>query len=277
MKKILMMLLLAMFLAAPAWAGNFAEYDAVGVDNSNYFSLRNVAYQLVNEYRAENYVDGIGDLEELSDFACEGFDSIIDRFRSDPCWDGLQSILTEVGRGNTYWWTIVLQMRPESDINLNIYDCVLKDQGTSIFGDADQMGRWRLNHLLFFNPCASPELTVAAYPGPNASESFKEVGPQILEARKMPSLYRTCLYEKWITSKAHWDESIVIALPQTGYYNERGDSCFTMVEGDIIKVKIEVPESLNTVEIRYGADNVILKYIGMQGTEWLSTDEAALD
>lgn len=281
-RKIFPMLFLAVLLVSPAWAGNFAEYDAAFQDNLNYFALRNVGYQLVNEYRAANYVDGIGDLEALSDFSAivldvdktkmEGFHSYIDRLRSDPCWEGLQSVLTEIARGNTYWWKITLQMRPESDIDLNIYDCVLKDQGTTVFGDADQTGRWRVGPYFFFNPCASPAITVQAYPGPNASASFKSAGWQYLEARKMPSLHRTCLKEKWFTSKAMWDEGIVIAMPQTGFFNERGESNFSLSEGDVIKVTIEVPEALNTVDIRYGADNVILKYVGLDGTELLSSD-----
>jgi hypothetical protein len=73
------------------------------------------------------------------------------------------------------------------------------------------------------------------------------------------------LDEKWYTSKAHWDESIVIALPETGMYKDNGDQSFQLVQGDIIKVKVQVP-TFNTTDIYYGADSVVLKYIGMSNT-----------
>lgn len=276
-RRIFPVLLLAgMFLASSAMAGNYPEFDAVGVDSANYFAKNNIAYKMVTDWNKANKVDGIYSLEDESNFPSpisnpgEGFKASGGQAYIDPCWGAFKSVLTTVQRDGWYEWVIVLQMQPESDIDLNIYDCVLKWQGADhggLWGNADQTGRWRADWgKLYFSPCAAPDITVTAYPGPFAVASFKE--SQILEARKMPGLHTTCLDEKWYTSKAHWDESIVIALPETGMYKDNGDQSFQLVQGDIIKVQVQVP-TFNTTDIYYGADSVVLKYIGMSNTYYI--------
>ena len=270
------LLLVGMFLASSAMAGNYPEYDAVGVDKLNYFATKNADFGLVNTYSAANKIDNTWDLELYSNFPStmkgyadnpEGFTGDGGQLFTDPCWGQFKSILTTVQRSSTYEWVIVLQMQPESDIDLNIHDCVMKWEGAKkggLFGWAEQTGRWRADWgKLYFSPCANPELTVTAYPGPFAVAGWD--GWQKLEARKMPGLHKTTLCEKPYTSKAHWDEGIVIALPETGCHNDNGDANYQLVQGDIIKVRIDIPP-YNTADIYYGQDSVILKYIGMSGT-----------
>jgi len=280
------LLLVGMFMASSAWAGNYPEFDAVGVDANNYFAKNNIAYKMVTEYFRANKVNGFS-LEDYSYFTkdvmskkgisyFEQFSGGSNPLRTDPCWKDFKSVLTTITRDGEYDWWIVLQMMPESDIDLNIYDCVLKWQGedkTGLWGYAEQTGRFRADWgKLFFVPLSAPVVTVEAYPGPYALDSFKEQQtPQILEARKMPGLWRSCLDQKPYTSKAHWDESIVIALPETGCFNEKGYAQFQLAQGDIIHVKIEIPDT-NMADIYYGADSVVLKYIGMSNTEFLDND-----
>ena len=277
-RKLLLVLFVAMFVATSARAGNYPEFDAVGVDSANFFAKNNIAYKIVTDYNKTHPVDGKYSLEDYSNFTgaimgkypYEKFTASSGQPYKDPCWGQFNSVLTTVQRDGTYDWWIVLQMQPESDIDLKIYDCVLKWQraeNSGLWAHAEQTGRWRADWgKLYFNPCANPDITVVAYPGPYAVASFEI--PQILDARKMPGLWRTTLDEKWYTPKAHWDESIVIALPETGSYNEKGDVGFQLVQGDIIHVKIQIP-GWNTADIYYGADSVLLKYIGMSNTNFV--------
>jgi len=271
------LLLVGMFMASSAWAGNYPEFDAVGVDSANFFAKNNIAYKMVSDYFKSHPVDGKYSLEDLSNFNAsvnaiyaqypEKFSASAGVAYTDPCWGQFKSVLTTVQRDGTYNWWIVLQMQPESDIDLNIYDCVLKWQGAEnggLWGNAEQTGRWRAEWgKLYFSPCANPDITVMAYPGPYAVASFTKA--QYLDARKTPGLWKTTLDEAWYTSKAHWDESIVIALPETGCWNDNGDAGYQLVQGDIINVKIQVPTT-NTADIYYGSDSVVLKYIGMSNT-----------
>jgi hypothetical protein len=277
-RKLLLVLFVAMFVATSARAGNYPEFDAVGVDSANFFAKNNIAYKIVTDYNKTHPVDGKYSLEDYSNFTgaimgkypYEKFTASSGQPYKDPCWGQFNSVLTTVQRDGTYDWWIVLQMQPESDIDLNIYDCVLKWQraeNSGLWANAEQTGRWRADWgKLYFNPCANPDITVVAYPGPYAVASFDI--PQVLDARKMPGLWRTTLDEKWYTPKAHWDENIVIALPETGCYNEKGDVGFQLVQGDIIHVKIQIP-GWNTADIYYGADSVLLKYIGMSNTNFV--------
>jgi co-chaperonin GroES (HSP10) len=72
------------------------------------------------------------------------------------------------------------------------------------------------------------------------------------------------------TSKALWSEGLVMALPQTGNTNASGQAEYNLKQGDKIYVKVEIPGN-NTVDLFYGQDNVILKYIGIIGTWYYGT------
>jgi hypothetical protein len=54
-------------------------------------------------------------------------------------------------------------------------------------------------------------------------------------------------------------------MPETGTTNALGQTMYNLKQGDRIKVTIQIPGN-NTADIRYGQDNVILKYIGIVGT-----------
>ena len=248
-------------ISTAAWAGNTPEYDAVGVDIDNFFATRNAYYNVVNNGPNAG-------LEAASSFIPEMFDTNAGQLNPGPCY-GIPVALTDVWNEGTYEWWIVLQMKPESDINLNIYDCVMKHNETNIYRFADQTGRYRLDWgELVFNAAWNPLVSAVAMPGPFATSSF--TAPFILDARTLPGLVDVALDEVSYTSKAQFPEGIVIALPKTGEINESGEAEWNLKQGDIIHVTVEIPDMTNTVDVRYGPDSVILKYIGIIGTEYFS-------
>ncbi len=44
---------------------------------------------------------------------------------------------------------------------------------------------------------------------------------------------------------------------------------YTLSQGDMIEVRVDIPGN-STCDIRYGEDNVVLKYIGMIGTAYMT-------
>jgi hypothetical protein len=197
---------------------------------------------------------------------------------------GYQSALTDAWNQGEYVWQIVLQMKPESDINLNIQDCVLKHNGIRPWNpfffqnsegvleggdEAEQTGRYRASWgQLFFVAVANPTITAEAIPGPYATPGF--VAPVFLDARNMPGLGLVPLVDALYTSKAVWEDDLVIALPETGTVNQSGQTMYNLKQGDKIKVSVAIPPN-NSVDIRYGPDNIILEYIGIVGTEYVSS------
>lgn len=262
--RILSVLVLAVFLASSAWAGNIPEFDAVGCDATNVFAQINEQYGLV----VDNNIGPNGPINLFSVFSAniEFFNQTAGQLFPDPCYGefGLLSALTDAYNEGIYNWQIVLQMKPESDINLNIYDCVLKHNSFDLWEGAEQTGRYRADWgQLFFIPTANPIVSVSAVPGQFATPGF--AAPFIMDARVMPGLGLVSMDEQLYTSKAHWAEGIVLALPETGSTNVAGQTTFNLKQGDKIAVKIEIPFN-NTADVRYGADSVILKYIGIIGT-----------
>jgi hypothetical protein len=262
LKKMFVVIVGAMLLATPAFAGNVPEFDAVDCDAQNYFAVRDIAQhvQVIN-----NNVGPFGPINYSSFFPLvEGFSTTAGQLFPDPCFDGYVSALTDVWNEAVYEWTIVLQMKPESDINVNIKDCVLKHNEFDIWTGAEQTGRYRANSgQLFFVPSANPSVTVTASPGPFATPGFSS--SIIMDARTLPGLNLVSLEDALYTSKALWYEGIVAALPETGGTNTSGQTTYNLKQGDRITVKVTIPGN-NTADIRYGQDNVILKYIGIVGT-----------
>jgi hypothetical protein len=280
-KKILLALFLSLFLASSAWAGNIPEFDAVGCDAINFFARTNLPYMVVT-WQNDGYYGGI----EWKSVFPKGTYSNYEEFWTqagqlfpDPCWgfdgrsvndlnsiacQGLMSAMTDAWNQGVYKWRIVLQMKPESDINVNIYDCVLKHNSFDIWEGADQTGRYRAPWgELVFVPTANPTMTVKAIPGPLATPGF--TSPLTLDARTLPGLTLVAMEDQLYTSKAHWEEGIVLALPKTGETNTSGQTEYNLKQGDVIEVTVEIPYN-NTVDLFYGADNVLLKYIGVIGT-----------
>ena len=271
--KLIIIVCAVMLLAAPTWAGNIPEFDAVWCDDNNYFAVANRAqhipvivnnrgpYGPINEY---GYFPPVFDEETGELIGGEYFTTTAGQPFPDPCFPEYYSALTDAWNEATYDWWIVLQMKPESDINLNIYDCVLKHNEFNLWWGAEQTGRYRADWgQLFFLPSANPSITAEAIPGEFATPGFEV--PFTMDARELPGLGTVALDDVLYTSKAHWEEGIVMVLPETGTTNSSGETVYNLKQGDRIHVTVTVPFN-NTVDLRYGPDNVILKYIGIVGT-----------
>lgn len=279
LKKLIIVLVAVMFMVTAAFAGNAPEFDGVGDDSANYFN------DAIKDLVVANNTDSYGNLiNNHSNFAwtdwatdtCGNWYSWGEKFytrapqSADPCFDGYDSHVTTYWNTNTYEWYIVLQMKPESDIDLNIVDCVLKDNNLDIWEYAQQTGRFRATSgQLRFVKSANPKVTVTASPGPYSVVGFCSNNVFIMDARRTPTLAKIAMDGKLYTSKALWEESIVLVLPKSGGTNKSGQETFDLHEGDMIKVKIDIPGN-STCFIRYGSDNVVLKYIGIVGTEYTS-------
>ncbi|OEU84522.1 MAG: hypothetical protein BA873_16185 [Desulfobulbaceae bacterium C00003063] len=266
--KMIMVVLTAMLIAVPAFAGNCPEYDAVGCDSMNYFALN--AYVPLGMVSDNNIGDLGGFFAPINAYSAfpldeeevwgEKFEQTAGMLSNDHCFPGYMSAMTPVWTEATYKWWIILQMQPESDINVNIYDCVLKHNLTNIWTDAQQTGRYRTYYgEPIFDPNANPTITVRAVKGPfNAFKAF------IMDARKLPGLEDVALKNVRYTSKALFDEGIVMVMPKTGNVNTSGENMKTLKQGDQIRVTISIPGT-NSCDVRYGTDSVILKYIGVVG------------
>lgn len=286
--KISLALVLACLLAAPAMAGNIPEFDAVGCDNQNYFALGNFAQfgQVIH-----NNIWSGGPLNTYSDFPPpytpdrtdigdfpygEFFVTTAGALDYDPCFSQnhlmgyypFESALTSVWNSGEYYWSIVLQMKPESDINLNIYDCVMKHNEFDLWGfwddaAAEQTGRYRESSgYIAWVLSANPTISVKAFPGPWATTGFND--GFFMDARMLPTLGLVALDDVLYTSKGLWDEDIVMVMPETLKKNESGEDTFFLKQGDRIEVAVKVPYN-NTADVRYGPDSVLLKYIGIVG------------
>jgi hypothetical protein len=254
-------------VSCPHQVGNRPEFDAVGCDATNYFASKDKIKQAV----IANNIDPFGrPINYYSGFIVESFTTIAGGLFPDPCFPDYVSAMTDVGNEALYEWDIVLQMKPESDIDLNIVDCVLEHDESDVWGGAQQTGRYQAPWgELFFVENGNPLITVEAIPGPFATPGFAE--PFYLDARTHPGLVTVAMVDASYTSKAFWEEGIVMVMPETGVTNGMGQTMYNLKGGDIIRVKIAIP-SWNTADIHYGQDNVILKYIGIIGTEYLTED-----
>jgi hypothetical protein len=288
-KKGIFVLIAFAFMAAPAFADTRPEFDAVGCDVSNIFLQGFVEKMVVANTTYDPFDTTPTYINEWSDFADETFETNASQPRTDPCFGicgpaiGYESQLTSAGTNRYYQWEIVLQMQPESDINLDIRDCVMTFQGLDIWNDAAQTGRFRdADADRHFQVChAQPLVTVRARPGWDAHPAWLEsyCGYQCaptLKARRIPGgLHRLVdLDEVPYTSKGLWQEGIIIAVPSDGDHDRDNKAMYRLREGDIIIVKIEIP-SESPVDVRYGTDNVVLRYVGVVGTEFIADTKCA--
>jgi hypothetical protein len=302
MKKfqILVIICVALALAAPVWAGNRPEYDAVGCDYCNGFAATSLKYQVVTGFNPTNFASDF--TRENGDVFTDNLGYPIDRvfyqggavlydsfydewfwtqaaqLKLDTCYGGvgdcntgrIVSALTDAYNIGVYEWQIVLQMKPETDLNINIFDCVTKHNTFNIVDYAEQTGRYRADWgQLFFVQSANPSITAVAYPGQFATPGFSD--GLILDARAMPTLGLVALNQALYTSKAHWEEGIVVKLPQNGDVSTSGQTEYNLKQGDKIFVRVDVPFN-NSVDINYGPSNVIVKYVGVIGTEYFGRD-----
>lgn len=259
MKKLLLVLIAAAFICTPALAGDRPEFDCVGDDSANFF----------NDF-IKDFVVANNPWNLASDFTGVVFPQ--ERFippvqlTPDLCFGsfGYLSAYTQWHRPARYTYYIVLQMDPQSDLDINIRDCVYKHNSTTIFGagpfdGADQTGRtfdWLGNP--YFDPGANPRITATAIPGPNAVYGWG--APFIMINRTQGGLHLLPFYNLLYTSKALWEEGLVAVMPE--YCPPRQ---YPLSAGDIIRVDIDIPPT-STTDIRYGSDNVCIKYVGVTGT-----------
>ena len=244
------------------------EFDAVGMDSNNLFN------DYFKDMVVENGRDSQGNkINDFSDFLSEYFANTASPESPDPCFSKpakeYLSALAGTWTEATYEWQITLQMKPVADIQLNLIGCVLRRSEVDVWKGAEQTGRyklpWGLGHV-FFIPSANPRITVLALPGAFATTGFPDEG-FYLNTRVIPGLGVLPLVDGLFTSEAILEEGIVMALPETGYTNGNGQTMYELEKGDRIKVVIKVPFN-NTADIRYGSDSVVLRYIGVVGTEY---------
>ena len=275
-KKLALTTLVMVFLTVPALAGNIPEFDTVGDDSANVFNdaIKDMVV-LNNPINLDSDFTDVWLPHEFEGIhpAAEYFFTTAAAARPDPCFGDLfdyESSKAGPWFENYYEWRIVLQMAPETDLDLNIRDCVLKENQRNIWFYAQQTGLYRkTNGKLVFKKKANPNITVKAIAG------FKNIVPAgttvYLDARRMPGLGLVCVDEKLYTSKALWEEGLVLAMPEPGGFNQCGEQLFPLREGDAIYTKVQIPFN-NPVDIWYGPDNVSIKYVGIIGLELVRSD-----
>ena len=293
-KKILVVFVAVAFMCVPAFAGDQPEFDTVGDDSLNFFNDAIKAMVIDNNIAADDTPINLAsdftecfdcDLDEDDDFdAWEFFDQTAGSLYEDPCFNRIgyyESALTDWWNSAEYEWQIVLQKKPQTDIELNIVDCVLKHNSFDPFGDtpysgAEQTGRYTMPWgEPIFLASANPRVTVKALPGCYATVGFPEEG-FYMDARTMPGLGIVPLVDALYTSIGIWEDGIVMVMPETGKSNAGTEPTFRLKQGDRILVHVDIPSN-NSVDIRYGADNVILKYVAVHGTEFMNIDPCCCD
>jgi hypothetical protein len=273
LKKIVLIMVVVAFMCVPALAGERPEFDAVGDDSAIYFGSPSIALVLANNpWNGDSDFTGFPGREDW-----DGPGGLDD----DLCFPGYQSKLVPAGfaGGLGFNYRIVLQMRPDTDLDINIIDCVVKPNsetafGTDPFEGAHQTGRYLLlGFLPFFDVTMNPIISAMAFPGPNAAGGW---APFYLTARTHPLLRNVTLdgARTYYTSKAIWDESIVVRLPEPRVPVDGWPNMFeaALQQGDLIAIDIAMPAQ-NPVDIRYGQYSVFIKYVGVDRTDWTASDE----
>ena len=181
------------------------------------------------------------------------------------------SALTDAYNIGIYQWQIVLQMKPETDLNINIFDCVTKHNTFDIVNNAEQTGRYRADWgQLFFVQSANPSITVVAFPGQFATPGWPVIaqrsrdGPRCADDA-VPGLDGSgsgALHLQSPLGRGHRGET----APERGR-QYLGSDRVNLKQGDKIYVRVDVPFN-NSVDIAYGPSNVIVKYVGVIGTEY---------
>lgn len=284
--------------SAQSFAG-IPEFDAVGQDFANIFNdqirqsvvLFNNSNGLllgtpINGYADWVYYGAAYDADSMyNNKGREGFWSTGSQ-GIDPCYnehdiavfggpfgpfiDTIGSNYTSYYAGprntNQFHWDIVLQMKPESDLDIKIRDCVLNgfSVGVPMF-ESTQTGRFRQsNGRLMFRPSMNPQITVEAISGPKHPQPFQ----YIMDSRGMPGLGVVSLDHVRYTSKGPWQEDIIVAMPEDGESTTAGSSTVRLREGDVIRVTVDIP-GRNANDIFYGNDNVSIEYIGERRTIYM--------
>lgn len=285
LKKTLLIVVAVAFMCVPALAGERPEFDAVGCDSDLFFATVSTDLVLANN-PWNNCVDS--DFTELPACIndpvepCEPYEfwDGPGGLRDDICFPGYQSRLVPTGfsGGKKYEYKIVLQMMPDTDLDINIIDCVVKKNTKVVFGAESGQGAHQTGRFFYegfipaFEATLNPRIKAKAIAGPNSAGYWDWF---YLTARKHPGLYKMPLdgYYTFFTSKGIWDESIVVRLPtpykRVPYHPGMYES--VLQQGDMVKIELLMPQA-TPVDIRYGQYSVFLKYVGIDGTEWTTSD-----
>jgi hypothetical protein len=286
LKKILLVMVALACLCTPAFAGEQPEYDVVGCDADAFFNdwLKYLVCQK-NTLTVDVTLNEAGSFCELflpdaQPFDCgnltgdEWFDppSLL---TPDTCFEfeihggGIIGALTSrigAGNGGVYRWRIVLQKKPESDLNINIVDCVVKMNSSTMFGTGPFEGAGQTGLRVYpwgqleFVKDDNPSIMVHFFPGEFADAGLPATG-YAATARTLPELGDSSLAGpngQLYTSKGPWTEGIVIKRPNFV------DDGFALRQGDMVEVTITVPPT-NTMDVRYGLQSVIIEYVGIHG------------
>jgi hypothetical protein len=246
------------------------EFDAVGQDSGNFFSSFYTSQVIANG------TDHLGRrINDHSAFGSEYFSTTAGSPTADACYSlpsrTYLSALTTAWSESVYEWEITLQMKPAADLCLTVNACVLAEGGIGLWEGARQTGLYKLPwapQKQVFAPGANPTVTVQALPGPHAVTGFP-AGGFFMDARSLPGAELAPMVDSPLTLQAILDESLLLALPQAGITNASGQSVHELNRGDRIRVTIRVPYN-STADIRFGKDNVVMKYLGFAGTEHCS-------
>jgi hypothetical protein len=281
LKKVFLIVVAAAFLCVPALAGERPEFDAVGDDSANYFN------DLVKELVvAANPWNDDSDFTALPinhpDCLNANYPPCVDPYErfiptapedDDICFPGYKSHLSPMGGFLNMWdYFIVLQMTPDTDLNINIRDCVTKSNSGTPFGQgpfegAHQTGRTAWFGMNEFVVANNPTISARVFPGPFSNWGLGAAPFFILDYRPMPGLLPIApINQVPYTSKDVWDEGIVVKMPVINAMNASGNTEYSLQRGDIIQVRIMAPTN-NPVDIRYGVDSVVIKYVGITGTQ----------
>jgi hypothetical protein len=252
-----------LLIGSQAFGGGRPEFDVVGNDNSSHFKDAITTLVLkANPWNTKSDFTG-------GPFPVMEYFSPPVQLTDDICYDGYRSAYTQWRRPARYEWQIVLQMDPQSDLDINIEQCVVKHSSTTVFGKipwegGDQTGRYQLTDgTVFFIPGANPSITVEASPGPNAVFGF--TSPFILTGRTQCGITEIPLKYMSYTGTTIWDSTLVARMPEYMTAAPDGGVEYPLSAGDTIKITIAIP-FLNSVDIRYGQDNVTVRYIGVNNT-----------
>jgi hypothetical protein len=267
MKKALLIMVTMAFLSTSAMAGERPEFDAVGDDSANYSNCL-----------AEQLVVGSNPWNTNSDFTLVEKESFVApvQLTNDLCFPEYLSAYTQMHRAAQYKYRIVLQMDPASDLDISIRDCVTQNNSTTAFGSSPEDGAFQTGRAVdflgfpWFIEGANPTVTAIAYPGDTAVYGFDL--PFYLTSRTQGALDTKDLRDLLYTSKAIWQESLVARMPEYGVTaasnagdESMGSTEFPLSAGDIIEVTINIPYN-GVTDVRYGQDNVTIKYVGVTGT-----------
>jgi hypothetical protein len=301
------MIVAVFMTAPAALAGNNPDFDAVCLDACNYFASQNIITQLLIDGNLVVAGGGVNPkkLNFMSDW-CDDFWTRAEVFREvetwigtncaylpftdttnpsdrnpheffytsvsdvdnvDPCFPNYRSMRALWFNTYFYAWKIVLQKKPETDLQIKIVDCVLKHQGDDIFEDAEETGWYNMPGVGRVNTGGVPNITAIAYPGPNRTLGF--AGPFVMDAivQPGPNGVFVPLCEVDYLSKAIFEEGIFLRWPATGQVNGLGLPMFDLHQGDEILIIVIIP-STNPNDIAYGRDNVRIEYVGYNGSEF---------